>query len=272
MRTLLNIVFFTVVLIGCSKKTDSGLVPKNVRVDLQDVELREGLTYLKSSGELLTGTLEELWPNGQKKQMVEYRAGKIHGQASSWYLSGQMKSKGQWIDGRREGSRFIYSEDGLEQYEETYREGVLVAQKGSASAKLKAQIQEAASNREAMDKDVWKDEVTSQEYESTIVHLWDDLRAVKHDWKPLHDFIFNDLQVGSPGKISKHQHSVEQVIFGEPNKMLDRNQWQAQLAQWREGGYRLVETEWHQEVFEPASKGQGTGPGAEIVDVSTYTG
>ena len=265
MRTLLNIVFFTVVLIGCSKKTDSGLVPKNVRVGLQDVELREGLTYLKSSGELLTGTLEELWPNGQKKQMVEYRAGKIHGQASSWYLSGQMKSKGQWIDGRREGSRFIYSEDGLEQYEETYREGVLVAQKGSASAKLKAQIQEAASNREAMDKDVWKDEVTSQEYESTIVHLWDDLRAVKHDWQPLHDFVFDHLRVGSPEKTSKHQHSVEQVIFGEPNETLDRSQWQAQLAQWREGGYRLVETEWHQEVFEPASKGQAAYSEFKIV-------
>ena len=265
MRTLLNIVVLTMVLVSCSKKIDSGAIPKNARVGLQDVVIIEGLTYLKSSEEQLTGTVEELWPNGQKKQTIEYRAGKRHGQTFSWYLSGQIKSKGQWIDGTREGSWFIYSEDGLEQYEETYREGVLVSQKGSASAKLKAQIQEAASNREAMDNDVWKDEVASQEYESTIVRLWDDLRAVKHDWQPLHDFVFDHLRVGSPEKTSKHQHSVEQVVFGESNKTLNQGQWQAQLDQWRESGYRVVETEWHQEVFEPATKGKAAYSEFKIV-------
>ena len=65
MRTLLNIVVFTVVLVSCSKKTDSGAIPKNARVGLQDVVIIEGLTYLKSSEEQLTESidsdLEKFW-------------------------------------------------------------------------------------------------------------------------------------------------------------------------------------------------------------------
>ena len=56
-----------------------------------------------------------------------------------------------------------------------------------------------------MDKGVWKDEMASQDYESTIVRLWDDLRAANHDWQPLHDFIFNSLKIGDPEKTSNHQ-------------------------------------------------------------------
>jgi hypothetical protein len=186
MRVLLKIIICTIALTGCSDKADPEKPVALAKVRLENIELRQGVVCLKSSGEPLTGVVEEFWPNGKRKKSTGYKSGKLHGEVLEWYLSGQKKSKGQWVNGVREGARFVYSEDGLEQYEETYREGVLVSQKGSASEKLKAQIREAAFSREKMDQEVWKDEITAQEYEATIVRLWDDLRAAKHDWQPLH--------------------------------------------------------------------------------------
>ena len=254
MRVLLKIFICTIALTGCSDKADQEKPVALAKVRLENIELRQGVVCLKSSGEPLTGVVEEFWPNGKRKKSTGYKSGKLHGEVLEWYLSGQKKTKGQWVNGLPEGARFVYSEDGLEQYEETYREGVLVSQKGSASEKLKAQIREAAFSREKMDQVVWKDEITAQEYESTIVRLWDDLRAAKHDWQPLHDFKFNNLKIGDPEKSSNHQHAVQKIFFGKPNKTLDRGQWQARLLQWHQDGYRLVETEWHQEVFEPAGQ------------------
>jgi hypothetical protein len=256
MRALIKIIICAVALTGCSDKADTGNPVGLERVRPENIELKQGVVYLKSSGEPLTGIVEELWPNGKKKKTTGYKSGKLHGEVLEWYLSGQKKSQGQWEDGVREGARFIYSEDGLEQYEEAYRKGVLVSQKGSASEKLKAQIRKAAFSREKMDQEVWKDEITAQEYESSIVRLWDDLRAAKHDWQPLRDFIFNSLKIGGPEKTSHHQHAVQKIVFGKPNKTMDRAQWKARLLKWHVNGYRLVETEWHQEVFEPAEAGK----------------
>ncbi len=76
------------------------------RVRPENIELKQGVVYLKSSGEPLTGIVEELWPNGKKKKSAEYKSGKLHGKVLEWYLSGQKKSQGQWVDGVREGTRF----------------------------------------------------------------------------------------------------------------------------------------------------------------------
>ena len=119
MRLLLNILICSVLLIGCSRETVLKNTEEKVRVGLQDVELKGGIVILKSSGEALTGTGEELWPNGEKKSVTEYKSGRKNGQASEWYLGGQVKSEAQWLDGKREGKLLIFSEDGLEQYEET---------------------------------------------------------------------------------------------------------------------------------------------------------
>ena len=231
MRLILNILICLVFLVGCTKKADSENTAEKIRVGLQDVELKGVIVVLKSSGEAFTGMVEEQWPNGEKKSVTEYKLGRKNGQSLEWYLGGQLKSKGQWLNGKREGLFLIVSQDGLEQYEEIYRGGILSSRKGSASAKLKAQIRDAALTREEMDKGVWKDEMASQDYESTIVRLWDDLRAANHDWQPLHDFIFNSLKIGDPEKTSNHQHSVKKVVFGEADRTLDRAQWQSHLAQ-----------------------------------------
>ncbi len=265
MRLIVNILIGLVFLLGCSKKADLENTTGEVRVGLQDVEQKGLIVVLKSSGEAFTGMVEEQWPNGEKKRVSEYKSGRKNGKSLEWYLGGQMKSKGQWLNGKREGLFLIVSQDGLEQYEEIYRDGVLSSRKGSASDKLKAQIRDATLTREQMDKDVWKDEMASQDYESTIVRLWDDLRAAKHDWQPLHDFIFNSLKIGDPKKTSNHQHSVKKVIFGAAEKTLSRAQWQSQLVQWKKLGFRLVETEWHQEVFEPSLDGKPASSQFKIV-------
>ena len=241
---------------ACRRTAESPEKIATARVPMDQVEMREGLLRLKATGGLFSGMVTESWPNGEPLREGSYQAGVLHGVSREWYLNGELKREGHWQQGVRHGVHRERSEDGLEEFIAEFQEGKLIREEGSATEKLKAQIQAATQSRKDMDRDTWGDEVKAQEYELTVVKLWDDLRGARHDWQPLHEFEFTDLGWVKSGQEIERQHDVTQTRFKPVDEMLSRKDWQQQLKDWAAQGYRLVETEWHQEVFEPAHNSQ----------------
>lgn len=244
-------------LTACRRTSEQAVPSAPLRVTSDQVETKANGLYLKSTGERFSGVVAESWPNGEASRERHYQDGLLHGVEREWYLNGELKREGSWRQGVRHGIQRERSKDGLEEFVAEYHEGRLIREKGNATKKLKAQIQAATRSREAMDLETWGDEVKAQEYELTVVQLWDDLRGARHDWQPLHDFMFTSVGWVKKRQTVAHQHSVTQSKFEPAVITKTREQWQQQVEEWKQQGYQLVETEWHQEVFEPA---QGEQP------------
>ncbi|SVE44602.1 uncharacterized protein METZ01_LOCUS497456, partial [marine metagenome] len=137
-----------------------------------------------------------------------------------------------------------------------FENGRSVSETRHETAKLKSEASTLQSLRDKTDKTVWAPEVESQEREKTFVKLWDDLREAKHDWKPLEQFLFQSLQIGALGDASMHDLGIERREMGESSTTLNHTDWLEMIEKWREKSIRVVETEWHQSSYEPATDGK----------------
>ena len=138
---------------ACRRTAESPEKIATARVPMDQVEMREGLLRLKATGGLFSGMVTESWPNGEPLREGSYQAGVLHGVSREWYLNGELKREGHWQQGVRHGVQRERSEDGLEEFIAEFQEGKLIREEGSATEKLKAQIQAATQSREDMDRD-----------------------------------------------------------------------------------------------------------------------
>ena len=73
---------FAILTIGCGEKKSDG-------VNIDELEDREGVAYLKNSDSPYTGKCFEFHDNGQKKSEENYKDGKPDGLLVYWYENGQ---------------------------------------------------------------------------------------------------------------------------------------------------------------------------------------
>jgi hypothetical protein len=106
--------------------------------------------------------------------------------------------------------------------------------------------------RNDLDKTIWKDEVLSQEYEQVFVNLWDQLRAAKDKLKVVAEFPFQQLILGKPQEPQSRDLGITVTQYSGQEKKLDPEGWQSLLAQFRQAGFEIVQTEWHHAEFYPA--------------------
>lgn len=113
--------------------------------------------------------------------------------------------------------------------------------------------------RERLDATVWQREELAQDYERSLVALWDNLLAAGRRGEPAAKFrVLADLDpgeviLGAPHPVASLDHGIEQSEFGPPLDLLDRSKWSALLDRLAESGYVLVQSEWHHARFEPAA-------------------
>ncbi|MDC0298504.1 hypothetical protein OAL21_04995, partial [Akkermansiaceae bacterium] len=81
MKQLL-VMAFAILTIGCGEKKSEG-------VNLDELEVREGVAYLKNSDSPYTGKVFEFHDNGQKKSETTLKDGKYDGLSASWYKNGK---------------------------------------------------------------------------------------------------------------------------------------------------------------------------------------
>jgi antitoxin component YwqK of YwqJK toxin-antitoxin module len=107
---------FAILTIGCGEKKSDG-------VNVDELEDREGVFYLKLSNTPYTGKSFELHENGNKKSEETWKDGKQHGLAHLYYENGQMEQESNWKDGKGNGLITDWYEDGQKKAEGNWKDG-----------------------------------------------------------------------------------------------------------------------------------------------------
>ena len=114
---LLIIVTLPLLLGGCGEKS----------VNVEELEEREYITYLKGSDTPYTGKAFTLYNNG--KMETNFKDGKEHGLKTMLYKNGK---KGLWAhfkDGKPDGLALQWHENGQKQGEAYFKDGVQISVK-----------------------------------------------------------------------------------------------------------------------------------------------
>lgn len=127
----------------------------------------------------------------------------------------------------------------------------------ATSATRPATLEDWKQQREAADEEVWADEKLAEEYERTLVALWDALLAVQEQDAAqtatvLGGIDFERLLIGSPTPDAKLDHGIDRSIFSAPHTALAPETWRALLDRLAGTGLALVQSEWHHARFTPA--------------------
>ena len=107
---------FAILTIGCGEK-------KSEDVNLDELEDREGVAYLKNSDSPYTGKVFEFHDNGQKKSETTLKDGKPDGLSEAWFENGQKEVEGNYKDGKLHGPAVTWYENGQKESEANNKDG-----------------------------------------------------------------------------------------------------------------------------------------------------
>jgi len=100
-----------------------GSLAKPDGVNRKELEVREGILYLKGSDTPLTGKVYEFHPNGQKAIETSFKDGKANGLQTKWHENGQKKSERNLNDGTPDGLIVLWDSNGRKQIEWNMKDG-----------------------------------------------------------------------------------------------------------------------------------------------------
>ncbi len=118
--------------------------------------------------------------------------------------------------------------------------------------------------RQHHDKTVWSPEVEAQKYERTFVNLWDNLIHRKDRFRVLREFEFDSIALPTTFSRKEIDHGINIQTGSGEGKRISRKQFQSLLEKIESAGYKIIETEWHHQAFEPST---GNVPAKSTVSV-----
>ena len=124
MKILLTffVLFLFPILISCNSY--SGSSDKTVCVDT-DTLIRNGIIYLPNETKPFTGNNLCKYENGQIKSEGNYKDGKPDGKVTGWFENGQIQIVLNLKDGKLDGKVIDWYENGQIEAEENYKDGKL---------------------------------------------------------------------------------------------------------------------------------------------------
>ena len=122
MKILLTffVLFLFPILISCNSY--SGSSDKTVCVDT-DALIRNGIIYLPNETKPFTGNNLCKYENGQIKSEGNYKDGKPDGKVTGWFENGQIQTVLNLKDGKLDGKVIDWYENGQIEAEENYKDG-----------------------------------------------------------------------------------------------------------------------------------------------------
>ena len=87
--------------------------------------IRDDLIYHQETNELVTGTVEKFYDNGELEERTTYKDGKREGLWEYFRRNGQPMFRQNYKDGKPEGFWEWFNEDGRLQQRENYKDGEL---------------------------------------------------------------------------------------------------------------------------------------------------
>ncbi len=124
------------------------------------------------------------------------------------------------------------------------------------SRTLASQVEGFVSNRRALDKTVWRDEVAAQAYEQLVIALWDDLRSTEDYTRVLKKLEFETLTIATPAAATTTLDDITVSRLDGPKKALTPERWEDWLLRQKSDGYELVQSEWHHAAFDTSDPDQ----------------
>ncbi len=118
-------------------------------------------------------------------------------------------------------------------------------------------LEEWRAQRARLDETVWANERLAQQYEQTLVALWDALLQADRRGEPadkagiLADLAVERITIGTPVPVEVLDHGIERIVFEAPRQTLTSTEWAGFVGDLASEGYRLVQSEWHHARFEP---------------------
>ncbi len=111
------------------KEVEENPQSTNLKVPLTEVEqvfdLRVPFYRLEMQDNLVDGVMEEFYPGGQVKKLVNYKKGKLDGDFFEFTEEGELLLSGRYEQGKRSGEWVVYRSDGTKKSEYTYRSNLL---------------------------------------------------------------------------------------------------------------------------------------------------
>lgn len=107
--------------------------------------------------------------------------------------------------------------------------------------------------RRKLDETVWRPELLAQEHENTFVRLWDNLIHRKDKFAVLREFKYEDIAIAESTESKEMDHDI-QLLTGEGSKKYSREDFVKLIDQFEGDGYKVIETEWHHQAFEPSTE------------------
>jgi hypothetical protein len=117
-------------------------------------------------------------------------------------------------------------------------------------------LEKLDAERQKLAETVWADERLAQEHDLTFIDLWDQLRGSDDPLTTLRNFEFDRIILGAPAEPRTIEHDISVVQFAPGGPTLSAAQWRGLVDEWRAGGLRLVQTEWHHRAFYKAKDGK----------------
>jgi hypothetical protein len=120
-------------------------------------------------------------------------------------------------------------------------------------------LEDWIAHRQHLEKTVWADEIISQQYEQTLVALWDALLNAKRNTDPgakktiLTSIDFESMTIGAPVQTQALDHGIAVFEYRPPHTTLTHGDWVEFVERLSNAGYRLVQSEWHHTRFTPPS-------------------
>ncbi|MDB4519548.1 toxin-antitoxin system YwqK family antitoxin [Akkermansiaceae bacterium] len=130
MKNLL-VMAFAILTIGCGEKKSDGVnAQESDSVDIEsdgvnsdELEVREGVVYLKNSDSPYTGKCFEFHDNGQKAAEANFKDGEYDGLVVTWYENGQKVIEINYKDGKQDGLTVGWYENGQKELEINHKDG-----------------------------------------------------------------------------------------------------------------------------------------------------
>jgi hypothetical protein len=109
--------------------------------------------------------------------------------------------------------------------------------------------------RAALDETIWKDETAAQEFEATFVRLWDEMRGSRDAIAVLSAFPFFKLTLGAGRTSESLDLGITHWGDASNTRDLEPGDWRKLLADFQQGGWELIQSEWHHSRFVPSESG-----------------
>jgi hypothetical protein len=134
-------------------------------------------------------------------------------------------------------------------------------------------LEEWRAQRARLDETVWANERLAQQYEQTLVALWDALLQADRRGEPadkaeiLADLAVERVTIGTPVPVEALDHGIERLLFEGPRRSLTSTQWSDLIGDLAGAGYRLIQSEWHHARFEPPTD---ESPARSLVSIALH--